>query len=777
MIDTYKIKIYIVFVLYLPAFLRSQPPQQTRALWVTRWDYSTPEDLKQIVHNAAALRFNVLLLQVRGNGTVFYNSEYEPWAEEFQMQNPGWDPLQFAIEQGHANGMQVHAWINVFPAWRGSKPPNTEHQLFLDHQDWLVVDVFGRRQNLNSHYVWLAPTNPHVKDYLLNICAELYQNYKIDGLHLDYIRYPGTAYSYDTVSIEFFKTEYGTYPEKKPQEWIAWRRAAITDFLITLSQNIKGYNPKLVLSASVLGDYDHGLRIYLQDSHEWLARGIVDAIFPMTYSANALLFESHLVEHKNNDHGRHVYPGIYARNIDQLRTQMEIVRRHHFKGLSVFAYGLLFKNHQLEPQFQDSDNFLWSEHADPSQFAWKNISHDIQGPAIIQVKTVPANLFNNTEFKIAAQIFDASGVYDDDTSAEGQGVYLKFGRNWPPTDGDTVKMSRIKNSDNWFITDQPITQQKDGLDFMCRIFAWDNYHTTESTPARNVGYSDIWSLSVLLPNISYVSAGVFGPELDKPTGIATDQLGQVWVTSFSDKAVQVLGKKGEPVPFNPILTGIDSDISPVPITRPACITFQPPNTMYIASNQHPTRIFRFNTETGKALPALVVDFNIDQLDCDHKGHLFALDNDNSCWHVLSGEGLNLQGSPFVLEHPATDIAVIDNSDIVFLSDQIGQSVQCWHGTIQALQADYHHATDFNAVDIGFGKVAVDRADHVYVAHSRRGVITIFDKYGKPLQYLNGGSPPLNAPTEIGVTGTGQTIYVLESVGIGPSQITKWVKRK
>jgi uncharacterized lipoprotein YddW (UPF0748 family) len=53
---------------------------EARMLWVTRWDYKTPEDVRAIVANAASLNFNVILFQVRGNGTVFYPSAIEPWA-------------------------------------------------------------------------------------------------------------------------------------------------------------------------------------------------------------------------------------------------------------------------------------------------------------------------------------------------------------------------------------------------------------------------------------------------------------------------------------------------------------------------------------------------------------------------------------------------------------------------------------------------------------------------------------------------------------------------
>ena len=77
---------------------------EVRSIWVTRMDYRTPGDVKSIIGNVASLGFNVVFFQVRGNGTVFYKSELEPWAWELTGEtpettgkDPGWDPLALAI--------------------------------------------------------------------------------------------------------------------------------------------------------------------------------------------------------------------------------------------------------------------------------------------------------------------------------------------------------------------------------------------------------------------------------------------------------------------------------------------------------------------------------------------------------------------------------------------------------------------------------------------------------------------------------------------------------
>jgi len=65
-----------------------------RAVWVTRWDYETREDVSRIMEDCADAGFDTVLFQVRGNGTAFYDSAIEPWAEELGGKHPGFDPLR-----------------------------------------------------------------------------------------------------------------------------------------------------------------------------------------------------------------------------------------------------------------------------------------------------------------------------------------------------------------------------------------------------------------------------------------------------------------------------------------------------------------------------------------------------------------------------------------------------------------------------------------------------------------------------------------------------------
>ncbi len=765
--------------LFNTSLIFAQTRGQTRALWVSRWEYSSEEDINLIVANAAALHFNVILFQVRGNGTVAYPSRIEPWSEELEGSDPGWDPLQCAIEQAHAKKIELHAWVNVYPGWRGEEPPTNPSQLYLAHPNWFMEDEFGIPQKLTPQYVWLSPTHPQVSDYLLNICSEIYTNYKIDGLHLDYVRYPAASYSYDLPSVKVFKLKYGSAPAEKPTEWSEWRRNAITNFVAKLYKSLKFHDPKLVLSASVVADYWNGYNIFMQDSHGWLASGIIDVIYPMIYTDDDTLFANQLLQHNLNNHGRHVYPGIHTANGRNLRFQIQLTDELDCSGLAIFSYGLLFPDHQANDSLFEQLKNLWKEDVVPAHLPWKELVGDTQGPVVAEVKTIPIKLKANKEFKVAAKIIDPSGVFDEEAGSERRGVYLVYDRAENPLDGSEVRMSRIKETANWFLTDKPIPAQTAGLDFRCRIYAWDNYHESAQHPKRNLGYSDIWSLSVLAPNETYVSKGSFGPLLWNATAIQVDALGQIWIGSNQEAGVIVLKPNGAPTHFSPIKVGLTGDRRYLEMNSTAGMTFAQPDVMCISSvcSGDSSWIFCFDIETGEPLSGFAPNFRASEMDCDAEGHLFVLDDKSTRWHVLTMRGVELVGSPFGIKHTSNDIAVLDNAGMVFISDRTTNGVQCWHGAIEGLRARYWRVDDLPAGDVGIGKVAIDTANYVYISHTQRGVITIFDRVGRIVEHLSDGKPRLNAPREVGLSVSSDSLYVLEAVGFGSAKLSLWVKQK
>ncbi|MGE4619839.1 MAG: family 10 glycosylhydrolase [Planctomycetota bacterium] len=320
-----------------------------KALWITRWDYLTESEVRTCIKNAAEAGFDTVLFQVRGNGTVFYRTELEPWAEEFDHQDPGFDPLAVACQEAQRFNISIHAWINAVPGWRGDQPPpeTDPAQLWHAHPDWFLHDADGQRQPLQpNYYVALNPCLPEVRQHVANICAELVTNYPIDGIHLDYIRFLEsgieTDYPRDSTSLQLFAAETGlTDPDQNPQKWDQWRRDQVTELVREIRREVRKSDRSALLTAAVYRTPEIAYQRVRQDWPRWLRLGLIDAVFPMQYDREVPRFEERVIECLREARGYPVLMGLgtYLHEDPQTtRRQAELALRLGCQGISHFAY-------------------------------------------------------------------------------------------------------------------------------------------------------------------------------------------------------------------------------------------------------------------------------------------------------------------------------------------------------------------------------------------------------------------------------------------------------
>jgi uncharacterized lipoprotein YddW (UPF0748 family) len=326
-----------------------------RAIWVTRWDYKSKRDIARVMENCRTAGFNTVLFQVRGNGTVLYRSKIEPWAEELGGRDPGFDPLAVACKEAHRRGLALHAWVNVMPGWRGKKPPENPRQLYHAHPDWFWRDAGGRRQPL-GWYNSLNPCYPEVRKYLVSVMREIIVKYPVDGVHLDYIRFPNEwnesyprgvrvpDYPRDPRTLAMFRRATGESPESDPARWNAWRTEQVTQLVRDIRTTVKRAKRRAQLSAAVGASPDRATRAHFQDSRKWIAEGLLDAVFPMNYERDVQGFV------RNLDHWaawRSKVPVVAGVMFDKRnpRTVIEQVSRTPKTGshFAAFAYNSLFE--------------------------------------------------------------------------------------------------------------------------------------------------------------------------------------------------------------------------------------------------------------------------------------------------------------------------------------------------------------------------------------------------------------------------------------------------
>ncbi|MBN2327002.1 MAG: family 10 glycosylhydrolase [Candidatus Omnitrophica bacterium] len=363
-------KLFVLFsvgIVYCAA-IAWQAAASPRGLWVTRFDYKSATDVIQIVQNARSLGANQIYFQVRGNATVFYPSKIEPWAWELNNgspetigKDPGWNPMQVALDESKKQGLELHAWLNVFPGWRGAIPaPKGTNHPWVVHRSWFMIDHRGvLLRPSRSFYSFLSPGNPEVRSYLGSVFGELAQNYpRLDGIHMDYIRYPGRTevgnfrdFSYDAASVNAFKKIYKKNPQYDLPEWQRFKCDQVNASIQAIRDAIRSVTTTIQLSATCFADISRATEEKGQDPREWLKKGLVDFVVPMAYERTSEGLTSRLEAWNQSFDDSFFGKMAIGLNVDfnnesECVRQLEYVQKQDYGGIVLFAYSSLFPQHK-----------------------------------------------------------------------------------------------------------------------------------------------------------------------------------------------------------------------------------------------------------------------------------------------------------------------------------------------------------------------------------------------------------------------------------------------
>src|SRR5205814_204969 len=167
----------------------------------------------------------------------------------------------------HREGLEVHAWINAMPVWRDEAPPTDLRHVFVKHgvaqsgtENWLTTSASGEQHFPVGYF--LDAGHPAAAAYVAEVCANIVRNYSVDGIHLDYIRYPetedhspkGATVGYNAVSLTRFQRVTGRpdLPAPDDPQWSEWRRQQITQLVRRIYIEAKSINPGIKVSAAVI---------------------------------------------------------------------------------------------------------------------------------------------------------------------------------------------------------------------------------------------------------------------------------------------------------------------------------------------------------------------------------------------------------------------------------------------------------------------------------------------------------------------------------------------
>lgn len=317
-----------------PSTAPAPPMGEMRAMWVTRWYANTEQEVRDAVTLLKTHGMNTLVIQAYGNGMALYPSQVAPRST---LVVSGFDQLEIAIRLAHAEGIEVHAWLNVIKVWSGSSLPSDPNHVINQHPEWAMVDGSGRSSLDNiapgGGTAFFCPERAGFVAYLRDLCRELAVRYPdLDGVHLDYIRYPGVDTCYCDAHKAAFRAAHGRDPTRGDPEFVRWKEDDITDLVSSIHDDLAGIQPDMLLTAAV---FRRGGQVS-QDTYEWLRRGKLDAVFPMIYTSSNSSFDDLSRDFREHSGGRLVVPGINAGS-GQVGEQIRIARANGCQGWCIFA--------------------------------------------------------------------------------------------------------------------------------------------------------------------------------------------------------------------------------------------------------------------------------------------------------------------------------------------------------------------------------------------------------------------------------------------------------
>ncbi len=272
-------------------FYRTFPSEtkEVRAVWFRIKDKNA-QQLEQTVRQMKELGFNMLCPEVIYGGYAIY-----PNAHPDLPQNPnfvGWDPLAELVRLSQKYRLKLVPWVWVFFVGRENSP------LVKSKGQWLAVSRQGKHvAETEPGYIFFCPARDAVHAFWLEVYQTLLSRYKVDGLQLDYIRYPGSlpvekGFCYcehcrRQFTLDYLMDPLSIDPESEPEIWRKWqlfREKQVNRFVAKVHRLLKSNFPQVKLSADVFPDLKESRQVKMQNWAYWLKKGYLQEIFTMSYT-------------------------------------------------------------------------------------------------------------------------------------------------------------------------------------------------------------------------------------------------------------------------------------------------------------------------------------------------------------------------------------------------------------------------------------------------------------------------------------------------------------
>lgn len=355
------------------------PAKEIRAVWLaTVGNMDWPTDIYSIEKQKQEYikyldlfqqyNVNVVVGQIRPTADAFFESQYEPWSQYLtgtRGKNPGYDVVQFMVDEAHKRGMEFHAWLNPY---RISTNVNAfrpvDGEFYKQHPEWTM-----RYGNL----LIFRPAIPEVRQHLVNVIDEICTKYPVDGIHFDDYFYPypdGKNTLDDQGDFIKYGAEYSNIED--------FRRGNVNKAIEDVHNLLVSKHPGVVFSISPYGvwrnkskdsqngsDSSTSITNYddlYADIRLWCEKGWIDLVVPQLYATTeniAMNFKKMTTWWTKNSFdcpvaigiamykfGNPAEGAIYVNNPTELETEFYYTRRNNVSGTFIFNSSA-FKNNKI----------------------------------------------------------------------------------------------------------------------------------------------------------------------------------------------------------------------------------------------------------------------------------------------------------------------------------------------------------------------------------------------------------------------------------------------
>lgn len=271
---------------------------ENRAVWYAPTERSEAE-VKKTIELIKSLNINALYIETWRSGQTNYKTNLDLVLHESTY--AGFDVLEAFVRLGHENGIEIHAWVHDFFVGTDYHKGVKGHVL-NKHPEWALKTRSGSVLNPTEYgnFMFLNPYKRECRDLVLSVYREIIENYDVDGLHLDYIRFPepnstNEDWGYNDDIMAAFQAEYNTNIDPRQinsghSMWNAWckfRENIITSFVGEVYDLVQEVNPDIWLSAAIYPNMKTTPKTIFQNFVPWVENGWMDEIFAMAYASSA----------------------------------------------------------------------------------------------------------------------------------------------------------------------------------------------------------------------------------------------------------------------------------------------------------------------------------------------------------------------------------------------------------------------------------------------------------------------------------------------------------